>query len=498
MLKGISNGNINIFTNEATKIECEGKNTTPTHESILSRLNRFNMALICIACQMARLNKIIPKGGSPTNEYLAGSDMMLPGFVAMVNSVEEDINRMVSSNAIYQYLKEVVPTWWVYKGTFTYLVYDVNDLSNITTAVSGDTAVVQNGADGTNQIYEWSGVVWGTQGELLEPENFNWIELLKESNTTIGHVSPNDQWYWFGDSWQNTTSSADEALELLAELEAVELKTVKRYDGNGHYKLAIASYGLSDSAIIALFFDSTTDVIVLMQDAEPVEVILTGNPITLSVGDIVTNLALYGNTQQEGTGDPSSTNIRPISGTASILINGTTQIAPAGLDIYGQGGKQDSVDETGAVVRKFGVYIMTGDEALPRAQNADGSYRFDLPTTDAAFVASNVLANIKCTHLKTTTYDAMRASAAGAQAICTWNGDSHLLILRFDSSITTTEQAKAYVKSQYDAGTPIKIVYELSVDTTDTTTEIPLDQLRYSGATLTASGDMRIVTQRRA
>lgn len=66
----------------------------------------------------------------------------------------------------------------------------------------------------------------------------------------------------------------------------------------------------------------------------------SGNPITVypdATGAPITAVSLRGKTTQSGTGDPSPTNIRPISGiSASISVNGTVYAPSVPIKLYGQ------------------------------------------------------------------------------------------------------------------------------------------------------------------
>lgn len=108
---------------------------------------------------------------------------------------------------------------------------------------------------------------------------------------------------------------------------------------------------------------------------------LTGNPITFTANRVntISYLRLNGNTNQPGTGDPSPTNIRPISGVGEYHSNGyytdivvttngvpkTYTIGPMNSPLFDGDKLTWSGGSTMEVVRKSGYIESYIQETLP-------------------------------------------------------------------------------------------------------------------------------------
>lgn len=117
----------------------------------------------------------------------------------------------------------------------------------------------------------------------------------------------------------------------------------------------------------------------------------TGNPVELLhvVKNCITSVLLYGKTTQSGTGDPSPTNIRTISGiSASISVSGTVYAPSVPIKLYGQNEVYDTWEPCVLVdgvlrsrqTQRFGCSVLDGTENIVlHSVSASGYAHFYFP-----------------------------------------------------------------------------------------------------------------------
>ena len=126
----------------------------------------------------------------------------------------------------------------------------------------------------------------------------------------------------------------------------------------------------------------------------------------------------------------------------------------------------DSINAVGKVTRKFKKIVLDGVSDKLKATyhastNTSGKNRFGIDLTDAVKEYSlREIPYIWCTHLKA---EAQEATYLNKDGVTSTAGR---IIISIDALSTyTVEQFNAWLKSQYDAGTPVTVVYELATPT---------------------------------
>lgn len=218
----------------------------------------------------------------------------------------------------------------------------------------------------------------------------------------------------------------------------------------------------------------------------------TGNPVELLhvVKNCITSLILQGKTNQPGTGDPSPTNIRPISGVGEYRSNGyytdivvttngvpkTYTIGPMSAPLY----DGDSLDfVSGIVNRKRGCLSLDGTNGgLSVISNTNGLLRIMLSDITMAKNLDDTSENIMASHYKHgNTLNCIKKGA----------GNEHPFIWVSLTDYPNLNAYKAYLSAQYAAGTPVTIVYELATPTTET---VPISEpLTNAAGTVTLSAE---------
>ncbi len=172
--------------------------------------------------------------------------------------------------------------------------------------------------------------------------------------------------------------------------------------------------------------------------------------------------------------DPSTTVIRPDDPVNVQIEAGSTATAyvpycDGGLavceNLLGIDTAQD-VQEilTGEVTRKVGVFVLTGEEWWEKLNFADKSvFRAKVVIPDDRY--SNPENNIGlCSHFTVIPTSASVTSLMNNLELA-WNTNS-LMCIRYDSMANLTDFL-AFLRSQYDAETPVTIVYPLTTASTE-------------------------------
>jgi len=173
--------------------------------------------------------------------------------------------------------------------------------------------------------------------------------------------------------------------------------------------------------------------------------------------------------------DPSTTVIRPNAPVNVQVEAGSTATAYVPYldggkatceNLLGIGDTKD-VQEilTGEVTRKIGVFVLTGEEWWEKLNFTGKSvFRAKVVIPDDRY--SNPENNIGlCSHFTVIPTSASVTSLMNNLELA-WNTNS-LMCIRYDSMANLTDFL-AFLRSQYDAGTPVTIVYPLSADKTET------------------------------
>lgn len=207
----------------------------------------------------------------------------------------------------------------------------------------------------------------------------------------------------------------------------------------------------------------------LCMGAQPVAVYVGGHLVTPGItledyplqeesGSVVTCEPLTGyklgitshiTALQEGTGDPSPDNVRPIVGWDSVTLthNGETHTRALPETVYG--GTLDW--RTGLLTVTHSAKEFDGTEDW-RVYN-DGFYAIAaLP--GCVLATNNQLAETVCSHY---IYGGL---ATGSYMLTTTSGTISPRYI--NTGYGTVEEWKSYIKSQYAAGTPVEVAYKLA------------------------------------
>lgn len=164
---------------------------------------------------------------------------------------------------------------------------------------------------------------------------------------------------------------------------------------------------------------------------------------------------------QEGTGDPSPENVRPIVGWDAVTIhqsNGDqdkTYTVQLGQTVYG--GTVDAV--TGAGSKEWFTVILTGNEDWSRFSDLPNSFCIDIEGhKNLANDAINVFCSNFLFDIKDDRYTAYHFFSQNPGAL----PDNVRLCFTFDETVTNSDLAKQWIAAQYAAGTPVTVCYKLA------------------------------------
>ena len=176
----IATGNKTIFANEDSK--CKEGDPNPTLASMLSRIYRMAQAIACNICSYDPDLVTRLKSGKATQVLWGQGTNNLPLWVTPDSSPTEGSMNVAYSGAVYDAIHAaLLGTFHLWEGheSFSYFATSVSDLNQQTGFTSGDTALVLNGAGGTNQVYTYNGSSWTAGTVLGRPENFATTHILK-------------------------------------------------------------------------------------------------------------------------------------------------------------------------------------------------------------------------------------------------------------------------------------------------------------------------------
>lgn len=189
----------------------------------------------------------------------------------------------------------------------------------------------------------------------------------------------------------------------------------------------------------------------------PLEV--AGNPVQCyPVANYPLGVKASWEPRQEGTGDPSPENIRPITGLDEVTVtlsdgvsNGTTATLDLPSTVYG--GEVDLV--AGEGVETWAYLVFDGTESWEVYNN---SINNELQYTLHCGVNLPDIGqgdNRACTHFSTSNLVYWNQLAAN-------NFATNRQYIRVQSLIPTLDEWKSYLAAQYSAGTPVTVVYKLA------------------------------------
>ncbi len=158
---------------------------------------------------------------------------------------------------------------------------------------------------------------------------------------------------------------------------------------------------------------------------------------------------------QEGSGDPTLTNIRPIIARDHAYLNNKTLKLTFPEPIYG-----GTISADGTGTKTWGLQILDGTEQWHKSSSAKRGY-WIYPTIPMYNSTANSINEIICDRYKSGTFD---------QYLTETNIISHDSAFCFAVEFTTLSEWKAYLVEQYEAGTPVQVAYVLGVKQSFTAT----------------------------
>lgn len=126
-------------------------------------------------------------------------------------------------------------------------------------------------------------------------------------------------------------------------------------------------------------------------------------------------------------------------------------------------------NDGGTEYREWGKYVMTGDESMSLDKPINKTIRYYTNTAVLKGCSIPLLTNIICSH-----FSVMPRNTIDYQAVIACAGvNAGQMVFRVDSVLApNANEFKAFLKSEYDAGHPVTIYYQL-VTPTDTPKDLP-------------------------
>ena len=197
----------------------------------------------------------------------------------------------------------------------------------------------------------------------------------------------------------------------------------------------------------------------------------TGNPVVCyPVAGYPLDVTVNWGPTQEGSGEPSPDNVRPIKGRDGVTVerkeDGLTRHLTFSSTIYG--GEVDAV--TGEGQETWKTLTLDGTEAWSmQATNRPDKSGFTFQVPEIASPAnSTIKGDIVCSQYPTITADDTYVCKSGISV----EGRGYHYFRIYDDTYAggTTDEWKSYLAAQYAAGTPVKIAYKLAEPIPFTTT----------------------------
>ena len=240
---------------------------------------------------------------------------------------------------------------------------------------------------------------------------------------------------------------------------------------------------------------------------QPVDVYVGGHPVTPGItledypsqetsGSVVTCEPITGyklgvtshiTAVQEGTGDPTPDNVRPIVGWDIVTLTHNSQTHTRALPETVYGGTLDW--RTGLLTVDRAKYVVTGNEHW---QKNDQSKRWQASVRvehASAGTSSTGNTDVICTHAIT----ALHVNYIGVWVVPEYNG---YLGLRWkveaDKNFADADALKVYLAEQYAAGTPMEYVSKIATPYTIQLTPQQLVALAGTNTIYSNSGDTTV------
>lgn len=258
----IHSGDIVIAANEESK--CSDGSPVPTIASMLSRILRFSQAVACILCTYDPILINILKSGRYPQVLMGQSGSKYPIWRDPSETPTSGSKLPITSGGVWEAIQDAVmsvfheatdDTEWVKNGgklTYDFFSKDVAGLANVCEGywgedetpstdpcpAEGDTALVQNGANGLNQEYKYESGAWVPLDVVKAPRNYAVIHINKGAYR-------DEELYWLDvngvQSWNQMDVSDASLRKRLEALEEIYAQAVLPVDKETQYLLTTAA-----------------------------------------------------------------------------------------------------------------------------------------------------------------------------------------------------------------------------------------------------------------
>lgn len=222
-------GNKTIFANEYSKELCDPYNLEPTNLTLWSRFLRWAWAVKCVTCNMAEAGLKYGK----ENQYYVGEAGWIDLLEEVLEEMDQESWRLVTSEAILKYIQKKIHEVWHYHTDIDYFVTTLDDAPD-------DATTVLNLED--NKAYKKVGGEWVLLPDDMQPDNFAVFHMNKESKGVLPSgttASAGSAWYYFEGTWQPLDFQNDDIEAVLSELEEIMNKAVRNEENADHLKMYV-------------------------------------------------------------------------------------------------------------------------------------------------------------------------------------------------------------------------------------------------------------------
>ncbi len=169
---------------------------------------------------------------------------------------------------------------------------------------------------------------------------------------------------------------------------------------------------------------------------------------------------------QEGEGDPSPDNIRPIKGRDAVLIKRQEDDLEIQFSLP-ETICSGSIDATGNGSEVWKLISLNGTESWRKYFSTDGIYVFQV-SSESSSSQDYKTVNMIADRYNGVSRDAIRNNLSTADLMCS-SANQEVVIA--DKNYQTVSEWKAYLAEQYAVGTPVQIARKLSEPASFTATE---------------------------
>lgn len=247
-------GQKKIFANCDTKEVCDPYSNNPTIASILSRLLRFDQAVVCLLCSMEALD--IFKTGE-TDQVFSATTPGNPGqWITLDYYPVEGSENLIASSGVAEAIQDYIESVFHPIGTYEYYAESIEELEEQSACESGESEsesiACEPPVEGDRAIigqfyYTYTNGVWEQTALVPDLGDFAVITILKGT-----YFDKN--LFWWDDGWKLINISGADSLE--ARIEEIELATesspiVRHYDDTQKYKIVVIPDSWDDATIQA-------------------------------------------------------------------------------------------------------------------------------------------------------------------------------------------------------------------------------------------------------